>query len=76
MVSGRLGHVPADQYAILAQQAAKLMKDADPSIETVACGSSSIKAPTYLDWDRTVLEYIGDLADYISLHRGVGRANC
>jgi alpha-N-arabinofuranosidase len=68
----QLGHVPADQYAILAQQAAKLMKDTDPSIETVACGSCSIKAPTYMDWDRTVLEYIGDLADYISLHRYVG----
>jgi alpha-N-arabinofuranosidase len=31
------GHVPADQYAIRAQQAAKLMKDTDPSIETVVC---------------------------------------
>jgi alpha-N-arabinofuranosidase len=68
----QLGHVPADQYAILAQQAAKLMKDTDPSIETVACGSCTIKMPTYMDWDRTVLEYIGDLADYVSLHRYVG----
>ena len=68
----QLGHVPADQYAILAQQAAKLMKDTDPNIETVACGSATINMPTYMDWDRTVLEYIGDLADYISLHRYVG----
>ena len=68
----QLGHVPADTYAILAQQAAKLMKDTDPSIETVACGSCTIKMPTYMDWDRTVLEYIGDLADYVSLHRYVG----
>ena len=35
----QLGHVPADQYAIRAQQAAKMMKDADKSIELVACGS-------------------------------------
>src|SRR5688572_19862791 len=38
----QLGHVPADQYAIRAQQAAKMMKDLDPSIELVACGSCSI----------------------------------
>jgi alpha-L-arabinofuranosidase len=68
----QLGHVPADQYAILAQQAAKLMKDTDPNIETVACGTCSISLPTYMEWDRTVLEYIGSYADYVSLHRYVG----
>jgi alpha-N-arabinofuranosidase len=66
------GHVPADQYAIRAQQAAKLMKDTDPSIEMVVCGSAEIGLPTYMEWDRTVLEYMGDYADYISLHRYVG----
>ena len=68
------GHVPADQYAIRAQQAAKLMKDVDPSIELVVCGSAEIGLPTYLEWDRTVLEYVGDYADYISLHRYVGNS--
>jgi alpha-N-arabinofuranosidase len=68
----QLGHLPADQYAIYAQQAAKLMKDTDPNIETVACGSCSRSLSTYMEWDRTVLEYIGDYADYISLHRYVG----
>lgn len=68
----QLGHVPADQYAIRAQQAAKLMKDTDPSIETVACGTCVITLPTYMDWDRAVLEYVGAYADYISLHRYVG----
>jgi alpha-N-arabinofuranosidase len=68
----QLGHVPADLYAIVAQQAAKLMKDTDPNIETVACGTSSRSLPTYMEWDRTVLEYIGSYADYISLHRYVG----
>ena len=38
----QFGHVPADQYAIRAQQAAKMMKDVDPSIELVACGSCGI----------------------------------
>jgi alpha-N-arabinofuranosidase len=66
------GHVPADQYAIRAQQAAKLMKDSDRSIELVVCGSAEIGLPTYMEWDRTVMEYVGDYADYISLHRYVG----
>lgn len=68
------GHAPAGHYAILAQQAAKLMKDTDPSIELVVCGSAEIGLPTYMEWDRTVLEYVGDYADYISLHRYVGNS--
>jgi alpha-N-arabinofuranosidase len=68
----QLGHVPADQYAIRAQQAAKMMKDVDKSIELVACGSCAEEMPTYMEWDRQVLEYTGDLADYVSLHRYVG----
>jgi alpha-N-arabinofuranosidase len=68
----QLGHVPADQYAIRAQQAAKMMKDADKSIELVACGSCGIGMSTYMGWDYQVLDYLGDLADHISLHRYVG----
>ena len=66
------GHVPADQYALRALQAAKLMKDADKSIEVAACGSSGPGMPTYMEWDRQVLDYLGDQADYVSLHRYVG----
>jgi alpha-L-arabinofuranosidase len=68
----QLGHVPAEQYAIRAQQAAKMMKDVDPSIELVVCGSSGLGMSTFAEWDRQVLEYVGDFADYISLHRYVG----
>jgi alpha-N-arabinofuranosidase len=68
----QLGHVPADQYAIRAQQAAKMMKDCDRTIETVACGSCTTGLPGYMEWDRTVLEHLGDAADYVSLHRYVG----
>jgi len=68
----QLGHVPADQYAIRAQQAGKMMKDVDDSIELVACGSCSPHMPTYMEWDRQVLDVVGDLADYVSLHRYVG----
>ncbi len=68
----QLGHVPADQYAIRAQQAGKMMKDVDKSIELVACGSCGVGMSTYMDWDRQVLEYLGDLTDYVSLHRYEG----
>jgi alpha-N-arabinofuranosidase len=69
----QIGHVPAGEYAIRAQQAAKLMKDTDPTIEVVICGTSIFNLPHYMDWDRTVLEYAGKEVDYISLHRYVGK---
>ncbi len=68
----QLGHVPAGEYAVRAQQAAKMMKDADKAIELVACGSCGTTMPTYMEWDREVLDYVGDFADYVSLHRYVG----
>jgi alpha-N-arabinofuranosidase len=71
----QLGHLPAEQYAILAQQTAKMMKDTDPGIETVACGSTTMSGPTYMEWDRLVLEYLGPYADYVSLHRYLENPN-
>ena len=71
----QLGHVPAKEYAIRAQQAGKMMKDMDPSVELVVAGSCNPWQPTYMEWDRTVLEYVGDLADYVSLHRYEGNAS-
>jgi alpha-N-arabinofuranosidase len=68
----QLGHVPADHYAIRAQQAGKMIKDCDRSVKLVACGSSGPDMPGFLEWDRTVLERLGGLADYVSLHRYVG----
>ena len=68
----QLGHVPAQEYALRAQQAARIMKAVDDSIELVACGSCTTSLPTYMEWDLAVLDYLGDLADYVSLHRYVG----
>ncbi len=68
----QLGHAPAEHYAVRALQAAKMMKAVDQRIELVVCGSSSVRLPTYLEWDRKVLAYVGDAVDYISLHRYVG----
>ena len=63
------GHSPAEDYALKAMQAARLMKGMDPSIELVAAGSSGRTLPTYLEWDRTVLERCWDDIDFISAHR-------
>ncbi len=68
----QIGHVPAEQYAINAQQTARMMKMCDPTIEVVVCGSCAPELPTYLEWDRKVLEHMGNEADYLSLHRYVG----
>jgi alpha-N-arabinofuranosidase len=68
----QIGHVPAGEYAIRAQQAAKMMRDTDRNLELVVGGSCVPDLPTYMEWDRQVLEYLGDHADYISLHRYVG----
>jgi alpha-N-arabinofuranosidase len=67
----QLGHAPAEQYAIRALQAAKMMNDVDRTIELVACGSCGTGLPTYMEWDRQVLEYLGDQVDYVSMHRYV-----
>jgi alpha-N-arabinofuranosidase len=63
------GHVPAQTYAERARAAASLMKGLDPTIETIVCGSSTPLLPSYLIWDRTVLEHCWDQVDYISAHR-------
>lgn len=65
----QLGHVPADKYAARAKEAAQLMRAVDPGIETVACGSSDPRLPTYPSWDRTVLNALSNDADYLSVHR-------
>jgi alpha-N-arabinofuranosidase len=68
----QIGHVPAETYAIRAQQTARMMRMVDPDVELVVCGSCAPDLPTYLDWDRTVLTHCGDTVDYISVHRYVG----
>lgn len=63
------GHVPAEEYARRADQAGKLMKGLDRSIQLVLCGSSHRGMPTYLEWDRVALEYCWDHVDFVSAHR-------
>ncbi|NQW19188.1 MAG: alpha-N-arabinofuranosidase [Chloroflexi bacterium] len=63
------GHMPAEQYALKARNAARLMRGLDPSIELIAAGSSGRHMATYLEWDRTVLETCWDDIEFISAHR-------
>ena len=55
-------------YGVLAHETSKAMKWVDPSIETIACVSSSPFLAHYPDWDREVLEECYSAVDYISLH--------
>lgn len=63
------GHCSAADYAMKAQQAARLMRGIDADIELVACGSSGRYMATYLEWDRVVLETCWEDVEYISAHR-------
>jgi alpha-N-arabinofuranosidase len=65
----QIGHMTATAYGIKAQDAARQMRYADPSLQLIACGSSGPFMPTYLDWDREVLEQCYDYVDGLSLHR-------
>lgn len=65
-------HLEAKEYARKACEAAKLMKWTDPSIELVACGSSSSGMPTFGEWEETVLRGCYEHIDYLSLHSYYG----
>ena len=68
----QMGHKTAAEYGHVANEAAKMMKWVDPSIELVACGSSSSQMPTFGDWELTVLNECYENIDYVSLHRYYG----
>lgn len=59
----------AEEYGRIAHETAKMMKWLDPSIELVACGSSSKDMPTFGEWERTVLRHCYEHIDYLSLHQ-------
>ena len=65
-------HKTAQEYGRTANEAAKLMKWVDPTIETVVCGSSGSGMPTFGDWELEVLDECYENIDYVSLHRYYG----
>ena len=64
----QLGHRSAEDYGKIAAQTAKAMRQLDPSVELVVCGSSSAQMPTFGEWERVVLTETYDDVDYISCH--------
>lgn len=71
----QIGHMTATEYGMKAQDAARQMRYVDPSVELIACGSSGPFMPTYLEWDREVLEQCYDYVDGLSLHRYFGNTD-
>ncbi len=68
----QIGHKTALEYGRLANEAAKVMKWIDPSIELVASGSSNIQMPTFGQWELTMLDQCYENVDYVSLHQYYG----
>lgn len=66
------GHKTAYEYGRLADETAKAMRQIDPGIELVVCGSSNTTMPTYPQWEATVLEESYEHVDFISLHTYYG----
>ncbi|MFN8077656.1 MAG: alpha-N-arabinofuranosidase [Kineosporiaceae bacterium] len=64
----QLGHKTADEYGRLAAETARGMRQLEPDLELVACGSSGRQMPTFGAWEATVLEHTYDLVDSISAH--------
>ncbi len=68
----QIGHMSATEYGFKAADAARQMRYVDPSLKLIACGSSGPFMPTYLEWDREVLNQCYDYVDGLSLHRYFG----
>lgn len=68
----QMGHMTAREYGRKARDAARQIRVIDSSLELIACGSSNTILPTYLTWDREVLEECYDQVDGISLHNYYG----
>ena len=65
----QIGQKTAIEYGRVANEAAKVMKWVDPTIEVVACGSSHSEMPTFGTWEMQMLEACYENVDYVSLHR-------
>ena len=68
----QMGQKTAYEYGRTANEAAKVMKWVDPSIELVACGSCAHDMPTFGSWEYEVLNECYQNVDYVSLHRYYG----
>jgi len=68
----QMGHMPARDYGLKARDTAREIRVINPDAKLIACGSSNTILPTYMVWDREVLEECYDQVDGISLHNYYG----
>jgi len=71
-VPWQMGHMPARDYGLKARDTARQIRVINPDAKLIACGSSNPILPTYMVWDREVLEECYDQVDGISLHNYYG----
>jgi alpha-N-arabinofuranosidase len=65
-----LGYKNAEDYVKIGREAAKAMRAVDHTIQFVASGSSYYESTgQWVEWNRKVLNGLGDMIDYISIHR-------
>jgi alpha-N-arabinofuranosidase len=68
----QVGQKTPEEYGRIAYETAKAIKLFDPTLELVACGSSTGTMPTFPQWEATVLDHCYDSVDYLSLHQYYG----
>lgn len=69
----QMGHLNAEDYSKKALEAAKLMRLTSPDIRLIATGSSNYNPHADPDhWNRTIINNLRDVADYVALHMYVG----
>jgi alpha-N-arabinofuranosidase len=69
-VPWELGHKAADDYVKIAREAAKAMRSVDNTIKFIASGSSYYESTgQWVEWNRKILSGLGDMIDYLSIHR-------
>lgn len=70
----QIGRLTAREYGRKARDIAQQARIIDPDVQLIACGSSAAGMPTYLEWDREVLEECYDMVDGLSLHAYYGNS--
>ncbi|MDR0959929.1 MAG: alpha-N-arabinofuranosidase [Propionibacteriaceae bacterium] len=62
------GHKTPEEYGRVAAETARAMRQMDPDIELVACGSSGSGMDTFGSWEHTVLSECYEVVDHVSAH--------
>jgi len=68
----QMGQLTGRDYGRKAVDTARQIRVLDRNVRLIACGSSGTNMPTYLVWDREVLEECYDQVDGLSLHAYYG----